>query len=213
MLLFSSILNLFIEKLNKKSHLLICIFLTILLVVYPFIAKIFIKSYTVAGYSDYIMMFAYLYFIAGYIKKYNVRFKKIYILYFIVAYLLQILIMMVDLYINDLYTVWNVYCAIFLLLIFKDLKFHSRFINKLAKTTFSIYLIHENNYVRLLLKNEIFPVFNSFVGEPMVACFVLAVVIFVICSAFDLIRINTIHKIPKKYYKKIDEKFNDFINK
>lgn len=38
--------------------------------------------------------------------------------------------------------------AVGLLLIFKDFKFKSRIVNGVAATTFGIFLIHENPYVR-----------------------------------------------------------------
>jgi len=79
-----------------------------------------------------------------------------------------------------------------------NIKYYN-FINKIASTTFGIYLIHDNSYIRSFLWADFFKVngfenSNFLIPYSIYICFI----VFVTCTIIDLIRQYTI----EKYYMK-----------
>lgn len=102
-----------------------------------------------------------------------------------------------------------------LLLTFVNIKIgSSRFINAVSSTTFGIYLIHDNGYIRPILWKDILHV-KQFQDSPHLIfylCFCIAAV-FIACGILDYIRQKLIEKpvmtAIDPVLKKISEKFQE----
>lgn len=104
--------------------------------------------------------------------------------------------------------------TIFYFLLFTTYKIKSKLINKISKTTLGIYLIHENIYLRDTLYDKIGLTKKIVTKKTLLYIFVLAIIIYIICSLIELLRqyiFKVIHntKIGEKtrniYYKYFKE--------
>ena len=65
----------------------------------------------------------------------------------------------------------------------------SKWINQCAKTTFGVYLLHENSVVRIWIWNEVFAIQNYVNTAWFVPVSILSVIItFLVCSLIDYLR-------------------------
>lgn len=107
------------------------------------------------------------------------------------------------LYLNELPMIVT---CVFLFLGFKNLKIkNSKIINKIATTTFGIYLIHEHPLMRNVLNNFInsLQLTNSIYLIPL--SLIIGLVIFIVCSCIDFMRIQFIEKkLFDKLYSKLE---------
>lgn len=99
--------------------------------------------------------------------------------------------------------------AIILFLIFIKMKIHSKVISRIAKCTFSIYLIHSNIYIGNIIWNLSYP------HTGISSCVILGLMMFTLCIFIDLIlnrvygsiadilycKINTISNVKRIYFK------------
>lgn len=70
-----------------------------------------------------------------------------------------------------------------------------KFINSISKCTFGVYLIHDNNYVRKWLWNDVFPNGSYVNSYKLVLHLIVSVVIvYVVCTAIEYIRITLFEK-------------------
>lgn len=105
---------------------------------------------------------------------------------------------------------------IFVIFININIKY-SKIINTIASATFGVYLIHDEHYIRSILWVNIFKN-GSFTNSKFLIpySFLVIAVVFAVCSAIELLRINFIEK---RYTKLIDrfsafaeEKIDKFFN-
>ena len=91
-------------------------------------------------------------------------------------------------------------CLVILFL--KKKEFFSKIINYISSSVFGIYLIHDNQYLRAYLWNDIF-LLNKYVNSRLLILYMLTTIfiIFVCSSLIELVRKNIIEKI---YVKLID---------
>lgn len=79
--------------------------------------------------------------------------------------------------------------AIALFLFFNSLKVCSKKVNYIAASTFSVYLIHENYHVKMILYNNVNDILSNMNIVIMMVCLVvLALFIFIGCLVIDFIR-------------------------
>lgn len=154
-----------------------------------------------------ISWFVFLYFIAGFIRKYPMPVfekKGAAFLGFGGAYLFMFLIALAFTWLGfdfsdftkltgpleSMNSLPELICSIFLFLGFKNIRLGSRhWINVIAGTTFGIYLLHENNFVRGYLWEKIFktpPYTDSSLLIPFWA--ITMAIIFLSGSLIDLLR-------------------------
>ena len=101
-----------------------------------------------------------------------------------------------------------------LFMIFSSLEIkHSNVINTIASTTFGIYLIHDNEYIRMFLWRTIFN--NAAYADTLflIPYSILSVgIVFAVCSAVELLRIKVIEKpcimLINKYADSVLKPFN-----
>ncbi len=212
MLLLSPVLNLVLHTVNKKTlgrSILGMIGFTIL---FPYCSFLLIGEIYDVPYLNEVIYFVELYCVGGYLKLYGINLSKAWGVVIITGVTL-ILGMVVNCFDGwrelclQCATLSNFVCAVGLLLICKDWKFQSRIVNVLASTTFGIYLIHENSYMRdweyAFCRQTLFPHVTS-----AAAVFILmTVTIFVVALVIDLVRQQTIHRITNKCLQAVDRKF------
>lgn len=102
--------------------------------------------------------------------------------------------------------------SICLFRLFVSLKMGTRpFINKIASTTFGIYLIHESLLGREIIWNHIFNVSENQFTSAYFPLFAIAdiLIVFIVCSVIDILR----QKFIEPRYLKLEEKFETEICK
>ena len=111
----------------------------------------------------------------------------------------------------------SVVFSVLSLLVFTSLKIKgNKFLFAVSGSTFGIYLIHDSTWVRRFLWDRITPV--KFVGEAdyfIPAALGVILLIFIICSAIDIIRKNLIEKplFNSSLYSKAETGFKKLIDK
>lgn len=200
MFLLHPFINILIYNLPKKIYQGLIIILTILFSSYPFLNCSLIPN-------DTIIWFIILYLIAGYLSIYGLekRFKhKTYLLCFISLYLFTYISGVSFLIFNKYFAyksfssyyfftqdkITFLFISIFLFCFFATMKERkNKIINLLASSTFGIYLIHDNPYVRNYIWRDLFKV-SSYINSPYLFLYSILVssIIFIVCFIIDLLR-------------------------
>nr|WP_279220782.1 MULTISPECIES: acyltransferase [Clostridia] len=214
--LFSPYLNCLIKSMGKRMHFKFVVTGLIVWCIFP--------SFTGASFSfNYLAWFIVLYFIAAYIKLYPVQMesKRIWIRLCAAGsfVLLLVLIIVVDLLstrypffrgmvenVREMNRAVTVVCAVLMFLAFQTLHIQSKFINRVAATTFGIYLFHDNPQIRNLLWIKIFHG-NTHSGSPYFILYSAAVIAAVFCvgSIIEAVRLY-LSKVIRQFYSRLSLK-------
>ena len=100
--------------------------------------------------------------------------------------------------IYNLNSIGNMFLSISLFLLFNKIKIKSKFINKIASTTFGIYLIHEHPVFKSLLWGVVSDFISSYVSNIALIYVFAVLLVFLFCMLIDLVRQMTIHKLVLK---------------
>lgn len=235
--LISPILNRIINNINKKQfqkYLLVLFFIISILATLT-MQKGFNNSY---GYS--LSNFILLYFIGAYLRLYPINIKIIshnlkqilLIFGFCTLGFISLSFHYFSLYIQDFNSVTNyisqilgnMYCydsplvilqAILYFLFFKNLNIKSnKIINKISTTTLGIYLIHTNRLIRsYIYKYFGFTPYMKSSVKILIFVVIHSIVLFILCSIIELIRISISSFLSKRNtIKKIGKKLKDFVD-
>lgn len=218
----SPFLNSILVKLSKDVYIAFFSCIALIYCIIPFITECPPFNYTQWKFSN-IDSFIIMYIIGAYIRIYGIPniqiWKKSGI---ILAGILLLSVLIADLYgimtNHDIYiqkackmgninTLCSVGIAITLFLVFNQKNFYNALINKVAATTFGIYLIHDNNFIRYFIWKKIVPnnLFFESIWLPLHMIIKVSAV-FIICMFIDLIRIYIIHPLFVKFYEIISNK-------
>ena len=165
------------------------------------------------GYN--LINFIFLYMLGRYLNVKNAIFRKIFkssylLLAYIVCTLITALLGIFLLYYKGTsdflyYWAWRynspfvIMGAVALFMYFNSFALRKRWINYIAASTFSVYLIHENYFANKFLY-EFVEDFARMNVVPLVICLlILALVVFVGCVIIDLIRKFVFEVLTKKY--------------
>lgn len=199
------------EKLEYKEHKLVLILGFLLFVVY-YNFFFFCDNLNFGG-STGIVWFLYLYFCGAYLYKYfsgkkiNNSLKKYMFsvilalgsqVFFIIAYICckkEILLQGANIF-DSVYNSIFVFVSSILFFeiflnedIFKNINDKTKkIVSKLASTSFSVYLIHDNKFMRQLLWSNIQINYHSNVFFMIVYWLCTIIVIYLICSCIDIFR-------------------------
>lgn len=158
-------------------------------------------------FNNNLIWFILLYLIAGYIKIYGFdkRFKhKTYLIGFISLYLFTYILGVSFLIFNKDYAykdyssyyffsqdkITFLLISIFLFCFFATMKERkNKIINLIASSTFGVYLIHDNPYIRNYIWKELFKV-SSYINSPYLFLYSILITfsVFIVCTFIDLIR-------------------------
>ena len=218
---FSPFINKFIKSLNINEYKKLLIIMFIFITVIPTIRNNYFSNLFAMG--NNIVILIYLYMIGAYIRRTEESTKierKNLIILFVLTYIAMFLLTYIlelsnkgGLAIAQSNTILMIICSVSLFMYFKDIKIKSSIINKIAQTTFGIYLIHDHPN-RSFIWNDIFKSSWFFELNIMILHMIFACIsIFCICCIIDYIRINWIEKnifkikILNKFCEKIDKYF------
>lgn len=221
--LFVPFLNESLKVLDKKKHILLILLMTITGTVIYMIPKQGIFQ------SSNLYYFILGYYIANYIRLYNPKVlnnQKTNILFTLILETLFVLwIFLVLRFKNKIPFVETHYeqvfsypfamtrfpallNAIFVFSFFKNLHIsYNKHLNRIAATTFGIYLVHENLLLNKIIWHRLFKLDNFISSKWLFLIMVFATVItFVGCSIIDLCRQQIIEKPVMRLYDKIVKK-------
>lgn len=233
--IFSPFLNKLIKHLDKNQHNTLILVGTITLVIIP--------TFTPQGDSFYseMLYFMYLYILAAYLKKYGINFinTKSRCILLIVSMLIVIMtVSVMSTFLAQYFSIFKkgikylhesnsipillLALSIFELFRKMDLK-ENKLIFTLAKTSFSVYLIHDNANFKKVLWHDLFKTneyFYANIINLLIHIVSTVVIIYVLCTIIELIREKifegTIYKIKinkiEKMLNYIDKRMNKVID-
>lgn len=208
-----------IEKMSKKDYKIL---LTAMIIIWGILSNI---PKTKTFFNEFIWL-TVIYFIGAYIKKYNfniLKNNKLRIMWIIIVVaIMNVIMVILELlsikisilseeiyYFNNLKSPFVLALTILIFTIFKNLDVkNSNVVNKIAATTFGIYLIHENVFLRDIIWKQIVQG-NKFINSPLLILDAIGGVVgvFLISMIIDLIVekliINNLVKIISKVYNKV----------
>ena len=239
--IFSPFLNVLINKLNRKKlkKLIIILFIVFSLIGTLIIGNVV----PVYGYGRCILTFILLYFVGAYLRKYPIEESRIFNVYtnkmkkyvFLIIYIIIALVIMafrmtsLNIYsygrmCNEISDVLNTLTISFLsplviieaisyFLFFKNMTFNSKIINFIGGTTFGIYLLHENIYIRENLYDWLNIGKHANGGIKLIGMIiVLGFIMFITCMIIEIIR-KGIYRFfyKRKFTEKLRNKIKNFI--
>ena len=215
--IFSPFLNILINKLNQKKFkkIILLMFIVFSIVGTLLIGNI-VPSY---GEGRSILTFILFYFIGAYLREYPIEESSLFSKYkynakkyiFLIIWLvLAVVLMAFRVSAHSLYSDGRMFQeiakkfellatsflspiviieAISYFLFFKNMKFDSKIINYIGSTTFGIYLLHENIYI----KENIYiwlnmAKYNDQGIKQVLAILILGVIIFIVCMLVEMCR-------------------------
>lgn len=209
MLIFMSILNMALQQMHEKQLRCVLIALTVMWVIMPQLNTYFLGKLVVdlnaIGYSDGIF-FIYLYLIAAYLKLYpNSLTKNVYINLLVAALIFVGIYFSIEIPTNyaninpEIYnlneamlqgnSLFTVLASIAIFNVFLNIDIGKiKIINRIAASTFAVYLIHDNSLIREVLWGYLD---NSKIhnADAMLLYGVKAmIVVFIICILIDISR-------------------------
>ena len=213
--LISPLLNQWSNSLEKKNYRRLLLVGFIILYLWPTIgfllnAPLFIED---AGYG--IINFIYLYMLGQYIRYKYVDDQKVY--KYCIGYTLSVFTLFLSQYgvsylLGFEFSAWISYNtififagALFLFLVFKNVKISSAWINALAKPCLAVYFIHLHPFIWKPFCEMIGV--SSFHGwRYLVLVLMLPIVIYLFCAAIEYLRILMFGKIEESFVTFIESK-------
>lgn len=209
--ILSPYINKFINCLSKNE------FLKILFILLVFLSIIPVFTIFDLVFSNY-AWFIFVYMTGAYICKFINKPNKKHLIISLISSLFIIFISIVIFkFLSVKYSVLNNYILYFaqqssifvfiasitLLLLFKEINITpNKFINKIAGTTFGIYLFHENKYFKNFLWNDFFIPSKWSNGPYLIFHFIISIlIVFIIGIIIDIFKKYTYDKIIDKIYE------------
>lgn len=221
--IISPVLNILVENLDKNQFKIMIITILILFYILPTLSYM-VNAATITLDSGYgIVNFTCLYFIGRYLNLYYRDDKSFtfYIVGFIVSSMMlflsnHILTIIFGFYFNSFIsydTIFTLIPALMIFMAFKNVTIQSNVINKLAKYTLAIFIIHVHPTFCYYLFNEIFKI-NKYQGLGYISIiFIIPIVIYLSCWCIEHIRVKLFDNIENRcieflegLYKKSKEK-------
>lgn len=195
----SPFLNKMIELLKKSEFRILLIILFVSLSVIP---SFFVHvNTTEVGQSIAGLIFIYL--IGAYIRIYEEDFQNKWLCFCGAAVTFAIFIIGKKYGLAEYrYFIHVIALSVFIFLCFMHINIKSNFINLCAKTTFGVYLLHENAVVRFWLWNDVFSIQDYANTNLFIPVSVASVLItFLVCSIIDYVRQLTLEPLLMKLLK------------
>lgn len=220
--IFHPFINKFLKCLTKKDYNL---FLIISLIIFSIIPTF--VSIADIFYGNEIIQFILFYSIGAYLKKYGIpkltekRNKYVLIISSVILIVSVIIIDVINvknpgigMYVNHFYERYSIVAIIFSISLFMRFTYRKQFynsaINLISATMFGIYLIHDNNYIRSFLWQNILRCKEHVMSNFLILHIILSVLlVFVICIIIELIRK---HIIENLFFKKFDNSIDKLQN-
>lgn len=213
--LITPILNIVIKNSNQKQLKKILVALFLITSLLPYITAGAFLSVN-SGYSLYYMIF--LYFVGAYLSKYPIqksnilkkwshsRYSHLFIMLYLIFSLLNFLLYKFGAHllnrgellsyfgeiITNSFLYYNnplvLFATISYFLVFANFKIESKLINKVASLMFGVYLIHDNNYLRIPILQLIGLNVSNFNYKIIPKIFIATLIILTICAIIEYLR-------------------------
>ena len=196
-------INIVIKNINQKQFKFLIIFMIIAFSVYP----TFLSNTTVKDNGYGIINFIMLYLIGAYISIFGCNKRNIFI-YFAIYVLMQLItyilsthkLVVLGAFVYN--SIFNVIGAVALFTAFSKLKIQSNIINKLAKHTLGIYIIHVNIFIIPFIWQTMFRTNEFYKSKYLILNYAISVLsIFIIGLIIDIIREKVANLTLKKLVK------------
>lgn len=218
--LLSPFINILVDNLNEDNYKKLLIFLFTVFIIWPTFSINSINNDK--GFGLY--SFIFLYLVGSFVRKYHNSKKNnkfLYLKIYLITTMLIFLCTLVStiLHKSNNYNFYN-YDSIFvfissvaLFLFFKELKFKSKFINKISKLVFAVYLIHDNSNMSAFIFKYILNFkklyYNKFI---LFYIFYSTIIIFIVCICIEFLRTTIFNILETKIISlKIIKKINNKI--
>lgn len=220
---FIPFINKFLNNINKKEYI---IFILLIFIFYIFLPSFKVNTFM----NSKFIFFGLVYSIGGYLKLYFIKYlkntynKKYINLFFMQIFIVIIMIIFSDimaiifskdilikLY-NPFVNILSIPIAVTLFLYFLTIKpIYNKNINIISGTILGIYLIHDNNLMRKIIWEYIFPNMDYIYSNFYILFFIIKVcLIFVICSFIEFLRKKYLEPI---FIKLLDRYWNYYSNR
>lgn len=221
--LFLPFLNKLLISLSKKSYSKLV--LTII-IIWSFIPTIVNFRWYFSGLDYFLALYTIGAFFKLHLKeKYDNKYNLIFYFVFVSLIMIYILISLFNtpfstninyhnIKLNEINHFLSLMSSLFLFLYFKNLKFTSNTINKIASNTFDIYLIHDNPIIRPIIWQSIFPNINYVNSDFLIIHFVIKVImVFIISFIVSIIYSIFFEKYVNIIFNKLFVYFKSMFNK
>ena len=209
LLLLAPSLHIYFAEENKKQNIIFLVCLWLLYECNPFsVLQVVLRGC--------------FFFVSGmYIRKYDIRGKKKYLLFALLFWIVAGIVI----YIKNLnefnqskwQPIFNYVCMIVhsgfctpvisvsMFLVFKSLQINgSAIINEIAKTTFGVYLLHENVFMRFFIWDNLLHVTEQYATRFFLLYALFStIVVFCVCSFIDYLRAKYVFPMVNKLRDKI----------
>lgn len=101
-------------------------------------------------------------------------------------------------YLKEFSSVISVPCAVYTFLLFKDIDFSSRLVNRLAASALGVYLLSDNFLMQGLIWRRIFPN-TAYINAPYLHAGLKILAVYMACTAIDMIRQMTVDALLRRY--------------
>lgn len=169
LLIFQPYLKILINSISIDHLKKLVIILLVLWILVPFLFKIIVPSFEIYS-NSFTDLFVY-YVLGAYLRRYNKIGKKIKLNIYIVLFLIFMIssviilnIMSIKFSVLSKYTIYFLnrnsililFLSLFLMIHFTNIDFKNKYINYISSFTLSVYIIHDNLYMRNIIWNKIF---------------------------------------------------------
>lgn len=227
MYLLIPFLNVIIKSLKSKYQIITFVFLGLILIITSVGTTTEIKTFFGEDAGSMLLNFCIIYCWGGLIKRQQRYLSKsilskktfIFAIISILAIVIQVLFILffktksifiwkiIKQLVTGPWTLGIVIVATLSFIKVSELDIHyNPVVNRIASTTFGIYLISDNSYVRSFLWHTVFHT-NIMLSKPYIVAYVIviSIIVFVICSILEFLR--------KKIFSKTENKIGDFFLK
>lgn len=184
--LLSPFLNKLMEHLKKNEFRILLAILFLFLSIFP-------SFFVLANANDALQnigIFIFVYLIGAYIRLYEEDFQSKLLCFGGALLTLAIFVVGKEHGFGEYrYFIHVIALGVFLFLSFMHIPMQSKFINKCAKTTFGVYLLHENAVVTFWLWNDVFAIQNYANTAKFIPVSILSVIVtFSVCAMIEFLR-------------------------
>lgn len=206
LLLASPFINIVINNIDKKTHGVLLIVSFVMIYIFSIIGG--------GNWYNIFNLFFFLYMLGAFIKKYGIN-KRLKVRNSLLLFLLFLISAVVSIIIGGYFgdpfgmieqgSFITLGISLFIFLIFIQLELQSNFINKLSKTMFGIYLLHDGHFRNLvwrIMGTSKLTINSNPIELLLNFCFSL-IFIFIFGILFEMFRINVLEKYTDKLLNKL----------